>query len=164
MTSYRSLSLVLYKRSKKKYNISPAALIFWTGTSILLEKAGKRDGDTKRRIDDSHDVLRGSFYLSHHGGRSFTSVQDDALLLVSLWCFPLPIVSNAFPQSSFRTGVRMLFEKAGRQNGDTEWRIYYTDDILPLSSPQQQILCCCFVWHNRKSYASAFNSQLTVNS
>ena len=105
MTSYRSLSLVLYKRSKKKYNISPAALIFWTGTSILLEKAGKRDGDTKRRIDDSHDVLRGSFYLSHHGGRSFTSVQDDALLLVSLWCFPLPIVSNAFPQSSFRTGV-----------------------------------------------------------
>ena len=105
MTSYRSLSLVLYKRSKKKYNISPAALIFWTGTSILLEKAGKRDGDTKRRIDDSHDVLRGSFYLSHHGGRSFTGVQDDALLLVSLWCFPLPIVSNAFPQSSFRTGV-----------------------------------------------------------
>ena len=78
MTSYRSLSLVLYKRSKEKYNISPAALIFWTGTSILFEKAGKRDGDTKRRIYDSHDVLRGSFYLSHHGGRSFTGVQDDA--------------------------------------------------------------------------------------
>ena len=33
---------------------------------------------------------------------------------------PLPIVSNAFPQSSFRTGVRMLCGKMGKQNGDTE--------------------------------------------
>ena len=144
MTSYRSLSLVLYKRSKKKYNISPAALIFWTGTSILLEKAGKRDGDTKRRIDDSHDVLRGSFYLSHHGGRSFTGVQDDALLLVSLWCFPLPIVSNAFPQSSFWTRIRMLWEKARKRQHDTEWRIYYADDVLPLTAYGSQLTALSF--------------------
>ena len=130
MTLFLTASLVPYKCSKEKYNISPAALIFWTGTSILFEKAGKRDGDTKRRIDDSHDVLRGSFYLSHHGGRSFTGVQDDALLLVSLWCCPLPIISNAFPKSSFWTRTRMLCEKNGKRNGSIEWRIYYTDDTV----------------------------------
>ena len=76
----------------------------------------------------------------HHGNRSFTFVQDDALLLVSLWCFPLPIVSNAFPQSSFRTGVRMLCEKDGKRQHDNEWRIYSLDDILPFSSQRQEIL------------------------
>ena len=153
MTSYRSLSLVPYKCSKEKYNISPAALIFWTGTSILFEKAEKRDGDTKRRIYDSHDVLRGSFYLSHHGGRSFTGVQDDALLLVSLWCFPLPIVSNAFPQSSFRTGVRMLCGKMGKQNGDTEWRIYYTDDTVRFLFCLSQNYFYRFPHHGYSSFA-----------
>ena len=56
------------------------------------------------------------------------------------WRLTFPSLWRAFPKSSFRTGVRMLCEKAGKRLCDTEWRIYYPDDILPFSSLQQQTL------------------------
>jgi len=56
------------------------------------------------------------------------------------WRLTFSSLWRHFLQSSFWTGTRMLFEKAGRRNGDTEWRIYYPDDILPFSSLQQQTL------------------------
>ena len=41
---------------------------------------------------------------------------------------------------SFWAETRMLCGKLGKRDSETEWRIYYADDILPISSPQQQIL------------------------
>ena len=91
------------------------------------------------------------FYgFPHHGYRFFASVQDDVLwsslpwvqiLHVRLWWrLTFPSLWRVFPKSSFWTGVRMLCEKAGKRDGEMEWRIYYPDDILRLSSPRQQIL------------------------
>ena len=81
-----------------------------------------------------------------------------ANLLLALWMTPYRI-------SSFRAEVRMLYENEEKSQHNTERRIYYSDDTLRFSSPrqqilhirlgwrltfpslQQQILCCCFVWH-----------------
>ena len=41
---------------------------------------------------------------------------------------------------SFWTGARTPCGKDGKQDSDTEWRIYYADDVLPIPSPRQQIL------------------------
>ena len=41
---------------------------------------------------------------------------------------------------SFWTVARKPCGKDGKQNDDTEWRIYYPNDVLPLSSPRVQIL------------------------
>ena len=41
---------------------------------------------------------------------------------------------------SFWMDARMPYEKARKRNSNTEWRIYYSDDVLPSSSPQKQIL------------------------
>ena len=41
---------------------------------------------------------------------------------------------------SFWAETRMLCGKLGKWDSGTEWRIYYADDDLPLSSPQQRIL------------------------
>lgn len=41
---------------------------------------------------------------------------------------------------SFWAETKMLCGKLGKWDSGTEWRIYYADDILPISSPQQQIL------------------------
>ena len=47
-----------------------------------------------------------------------------------------PSLWRLFLQLSFWTGARMLFEKDGKRNSNTEWRIYYSDDVLPSSSPR----------------------------
>ena len=94
----------------------------------------------------------------HYGNRSFAAAQDDVLwssssrqqiLHVRLgWRLTVSLTTatdsdsssmhwmTSCRPSSFRTGIRMLCEKIGKQNGDAEWRIYYSDDILPFSSPQ----------------------------
>ena len=65
----------------------------------------------------------------HHGYRSFTFVQDDAL--------PFLVIMMPYRIPSFRAGARMLCEKNGKQDSATERRIYYPDDVLPLSSLRQ---------------------------
>ena len=68
---------------------------------------------------------------------------------------------------SFRAEVRMLYENEEKSQHDTEWRIYYADDILPFSSPRQQILLRWYPkqWANSVSYFQSFVSdpQLTAN-
>ena len=54
--------------------------------------------------------------------------------------FRSPLLVTCFPKIVILNGARMLCEKAGKRDSDTEWRIYYPDDILPSSSLQQQIL------------------------
>ena len=45
-----------------------------------------------------------------------------------------------FLQLSFWTGASMPCGKDGKRNDESEWRIYYPDDVLPASSLRQQIL------------------------
>ena len=106
-----------------------------------------------------------SYRLPHHGNRSFAAAQDDILRLSSPqrqtlhirlgWQLTIflatsvqilhvrsgrrltfPSLWRLFLQLSFWTGARMLFEKDGKRNSNTEWRIYYSDDVLPSSSPR----------------------------
>ena len=49
------------------------------------------------------------------------------------------IMMTSMPRS-FWMETRMLCGKDGKRQHDTEWRIYDSDDILPSSSLQQQIL------------------------
>ena len=42
------------------------------------------------------------------------------------------LIMKPYRISSFRAEVRMLYEKTGRRLCDTERRIYYSDDTLPL--------------------------------
>ena len=59
--------------------------------------------------------------------------------LLALWMTPYRL-------RSFWTVARMLCKKDGKQQHDTEWRTYDSDDILRLSSPRQQILHIRFGW------------------
>ena len=104
-------------------------------------------------------ILMTSYRFPHHRYRSFTFTSDDVL-----WS-STSLRGDAYRQSSFWTVARILCKKNGKQDSDTEWKIYDSDDILPLSSPQvqslhvrfgwrltfsslqQQILCWYFVWH-----------------
>ena len=135
---------------------------FWMGARMLFEKDGKRNSNTEWRIYYSDDVLPSS---SPRVYKSFTFVQDDILRLSSPqrqtlhirlgWQLTIflatsvqilhvrsgrrltfPSLWRLFLQLSFWTGARMLFEKDGKRNSNTEWRIYYSDDVLPSSSPR----------------------------
>ena len=46
------------------------------------------------------------------------------------------LIMTPYRPLSFWMDARMLFEKDGKRNSDTEWRIYYSDDVLPSSSPR----------------------------
>ena len=56
------------------------------------------------------------------------------------------LIMTPFLQSSFWTGASMPCGKDEKRDGDTEWRIYYPDDVLPASSLRQQILHIRFGW------------------
>ena len=108
-------------------------------------------------IDSSLSLWMTPYHFPHHGSKFFAAAHTRTLNVSRH--------SDSFLQSSFWTVARMLFKKNGKRDSDTEWRIYDSDDILPLSSPQvqslhirfgwrltfsslqQQILCWCFVWH-----------------
>ena len=186
---------------------------FWTEARMLCRKTGNK---TMNRSEESI-MLMTPYRFPHHGNRSFTFVQDDALpsvitqnggkkrifilffcvippsqyppsgfaghLLINKEAYPIPILPVRIPflntvanpllalwmtpyrLRSFWTEARMLCRKDGKRNDEPEWRIYDSDDILPSSSLRQQILhirlgwwltfpslqqqifCCCFVWH-----------------
>ena len=48
---------------------------------------------------------------------------------------------------SFWTEARMLCGKDGKRNNGTEWRIYYSVDVLPAFLITQRILRQCPRWH-----------------
>ena len=91
-----------------------------------------------------------SYRLPHYGNRSFAVALDDILPyspsrrqilhVRSGWRLTFPSLWRSFIQLSFWTGVRMPCEKDEKRNSGMEWRIYYLYDVLPSSSPQQQIL------------------------
>ena len=54
--------------------------------------------------------------------------------------FRSPLLVTCFLQLSFWTGASMPCGKDGKRNDESEWRIYYPDDVLPASSLRQQIL------------------------
>ena len=50
------------------------------------------------------------------------------------------LIMTPFLQLSFWTGASMPCGKDGKRNDESEWRIYYPDNVLPASSPRVQIL------------------------
>ena len=86
-----------------------------------------------------------SYGLLHHSSKSSTSLRGDA-----------------YRQSSFWTVARMPCGKNGKRQHDTEWRIYYLDDVLPLSSPRWQILRWRSEWRLTTFLTTAANSSLAL--
>ena len=89
-------------------------------------------GQTGNRIvplSEESMTLMTPYRLPHHGNRSFAAAQDDVL--------PFLVIMMPYRILSFRAGARMLCEKNGKQDSATERRIYYPDDVLPLSSLRQ---------------------------
>ena len=54
--------------------------------------------------------------------------------------FNVSLIMKPYRISSFRAEVRMLYENEEKSQHNTERRIYYSDDVLPASSPRVQIL------------------------
>ena len=104
------------------YSALPSAVIL-NRARMPYEKAGKRDSDTEWRIYYSDDVLPASLIAETDPSHSFRMTTDAFLIIAP--CRP----------RSFWMDARMPYEKAGKRNSSTEWRIYYSDDILRLSSP-----------------------------
>ena len=100
---------------------------FRTVVRMLCGKDGKRDGDTEWRI----------YYLGWHLTAFPTTVTDPShsfRMTINVFSHYKPGCTVCL--TSFWTGVRMLYEKAGKRQCSTEWRIYDSDDILPLSPPR----------------------------
>ena len=95
--------------------------------------------------------LLSSYRLPHHGNRSFAVALDDILpyspsrrqilhvrsgwrlTFPSLWHFPFPIIRvTCFPQIVILNGGKNALWEKRKRNSGMEWRIYYTDDILPI--------------------------------
>ena len=136
----------------------------WRLSSVVILNGGTNVVQEKRETGQWHRVKNLWFWW--HLTAFLTTVTDPSLSLQDdvLWS-STSLRGDAYRQSSFWTVARMLFKKNGKRDSDTEWRIYDSDDILPLSSPQvqslhirfgwrltfsslqQQILCWYFVWH-----------------
>jgi len=65
-----------------------------------------------------------------------SSPRQQILHIRSGWRLTFPSLWRSFIQLSFWTGVRMLCEKDRKRNNGTEWRIYYSNNVLPPSSPR----------------------------
>ena len=107
--------------------------------------------------DKSVTLMR--FYgFPHHGNRFFAGALNDALPVflttgtdpshplrmtfnISLtMTLNASLIMTPFLQLSFWTGASMPCGKDGKRNDESEWRIYYPDNVLPASSPRVQIL------------------------
>ena len=92
---------------------------FWMDARMLFEKDGKRNSDTEWRIYYSDDTLPTSLIAETDPSHSFRMTTDAFLIM------------TPYRPRSFWMDARMLFEKDGKRNSSTEWRIYYADDSLP---------------------------------
>ena len=138
---------------------------FWMDARMLFEKDGKRNSNTEWRI----------YYLEWHLAVFLTTVtdpslslQDDAFRSPSLWRFPFPITSDAlsFNRHSERR-QKCCSRKTGNGIVTRSEESITLNDILPFSSPRQQILLRWYPkqWANSVSYFQSFVSdpQLTAN-
>ena len=127
------------------------------GARMLCEKDRKRDSDTEQRIHYFDGVL--PFPVIQSFGKNVlwekrkSAIWHKAKNLLHWWHFTAFLFTVIDPSRSFRMttdafliiapcrprsfwmNARMPYEKAGKRNSSTEWRIYYSDDILRLSSP-----------------------------
>ena len=130
MTPYRppsSQKQILHIRSGWQLTLSSLwrlflRLSFWTEVKMLYEKDGKLDSDTEWRIYYSDDTLPTSLIAETDPSHSFRMTTDAFLIIAP------------YRPRSFWMDARMLFEKDGKRNSNTEWRIYYADDVLPLTA------------------------------
>ena len=92
---------------------------------IPCEKDGNQQCVIKRRIYYSGNVLPISLPRVADPSRSFRMTFNVSLIMTLF--HPIVILNG---------GKNALWEKRKRNSG-TEWRIYYTNDVLPSSSPWQ---------------------------
>ena len=135
---------------------------FWTRTRMLCENDGKRNGDTEWRIYYSDDVLPFSLLWQQIlRWRSEWRLMFSVIMMLSvppsLWCLTVSRHSERWQECL--VGKRETKRWIGVKNLLCWWRLtaFLTMVIDPsrsfrmtsyrLSSPRQQILCCCFVWH-----------------
>ena len=105
----------------------------WRLSSVVILNGGKNAVQEKRETGQWHRVKNLWFWW--HLTTFPPTVTDPSLSLQDdvLWS-STSLRGDAYRQSSFWTVARMLFKKNGKQQHDTEWRIYDSDDILPSSS------------------------------
>ena len=95
---------------------------FWTGTRIPYEKG--REAGQWHRVKNLLLWWHLTVFLTTviDPSRSFRMTTDAFLIM------------TPYRLRSFWMDARMLFEKDGKRNSSTEWRIYYSDDVLPLTA------------------------------
>ena len=121
----------------------------------------KTENGTVTRSEESITLMT-PYRLPHHGNRSFAAAQDDILRLSSPqrqtlhirlgwqltiflprvyrsftfvqdddWRFPH---YDALPSPVILNGGKNAIWEGRKWDSDTEWRIYYADDVLPLTA------------------------------
>ena len=100
--------------------------------------------DSCQLTANSLQLTADSFYLL----TAFPTTVIDSSLALRMTPFVLrhydafrpPLLVTCFPQIVILNGASMPCGKNRKRDSDTEWRIYYPDDVLPASSPWAQIL------------------------
>ena len=127
MCTYSSLALIM--------TFYRTVVILNGDKNVLWEK---RESGTVTQSEESITWM--TFYgFPHHGNRSFAVASGWCLTGSLIMCTysSLALIMTFYRMWSFWTGVRMFCGRNGKWNGDTEWRIYDSDNILRLSSPRQ---------------------------
>ena len=88
-----------------------------------------KDHIIKEYLACSWQLTADSFYLL----TAFltTGIDPSRLFRITI---NISLIIAPYRIPSFRAEVRMLYEKTGRRLCDTERRIYYSDDVLPIPS------------------------------
>ena len=77
----------------------------------------------------------GARMLCGQTGNRIVPLSEESMTLMTP--YRPSVIMMPYRILSFRAGARMLCEKNGKQDSATERRIYYPDDVLPLSSLRQ---------------------------
>ena len=132
---------------------------FRTGVRMLCGKDGKRNSDTEWRIYYAGDSL--SFFspqqqilrwrsewrlvIRRHSALladgSQLTANSSQLIADSFYLLTVSLTMTPYHPRLFWTGARIPCGKDGKRNSDTEWRIYYAGESLPISSLCQWIIC-----------------------
>ena len=69
------------------------------------------------------------------------TANSSQLIADSFYLLTVSLTMTPYHPRLFWTGARIPCGKDGKRNSDTEWRIYYPDESLPISSLCQWIIC-----------------------
>ena len=148
-----SLALRMTPFVLRHYDAFRSPLLVTCFPQIVILNGGKNALWEKRETERWNGVKNLCLWwrltaFPHYGNRSFTFVQDDVFRSPSLWRFPFPITSDVLSSnrhSERRQACRMRKTGNGMVTQSEESMTLMASYCFP--SLQQQIFCCCFVWH-----------------